>query len=521
MKYLKYYIFVLSAIFITNSCTDNFEEINTDPLALTADKVDASLIGLAFAQTQYNTVCGVHWVFQISQNLFSDLYCQYFATTQPNFDSDRYTQVGRWADLAWSEFYANAAPNIKFVEDFTAENEGFDVHNAIAKVWKVFGFHRITDYWGPVIYSQFGNGEISVSYDLQEDIYKSFFPILDEAVAVLKSGGNGFGSNDQIYGGDAAQWLKFANSLRLRLAMRLKYVDPALARTQAEKAITDGVMESNADNAFVSTTNNSPNPINTITNWGEYRMSATMESVLKGYADPRMPIYFSPALDGDSDGDGIPYEGMRNGQSKIYISADQNRPHSDLGPRFLPAALGDNNPIVVMRAAEIWLLRAEGALEGWSMGATVQQAYEEGIRQSMKEWTTADDAAIDAYISSQNTPVEVGDDYNTPPLTDIPIAYLTGGSKEKQLEQIITQKWLALYPDGWEAWAELRRTKYPVQYDRINSDNPNVGVADIMARMVYVTSEFNTNREEVEAAIASQEIEGADKGSTKVWWDKK
>jgi hypothetical protein len=521
MKNLKFYIIVLSTIVFAIGCTDNFEEINTDPLALTADKVDASLIGLAFAQTQYNTVNGVHWRFQISQNLFSDLYCQYFATTQPNFDSDRYTQVGRWADLAWSSFYGQAAPNIKFVEDFTAENEGFDVENAIAKVWKVFGYHRITDYWGPVIYTNFGNGETSVPYDTQESIYRSFFPILDEAVAVLRSGGNGFGSNDQIFGGDAAQWLKFAGSLRLRLAMRLKYVDPALARAEAEKAIADGVMEVNSDNALLSTTANSPNPINTITNWGEYRMSATMESVLKGYQDPRMPIYFSPALDGDSDGDGIPYEGLRNGQSKIDISADQNRPHSDLGPQFLPAALGDNYPIVVIRCAETYFLIAEAALEGWTMPMSAQEAYEEGIRMSMLEWGAADEDAINAYISSPNVPVEVGDVHNTPPLTDIPIAYLSGGPADKQLEQIITQKWLGLYPDGWEAWAELRRTKFPIQFDRLNSDNVDVGVSDIMARMVYVTGEFNTNETAVRDAIASPEVGGSDKGNTKVWWDKK
>ncbi len=130
-------------------------------------------------------------------------------------------------------------------------------------------------------------------------------------------------------------------------------------------------------------------------------MSAAMESVLKGYQDPRMPIYFSPALDGDSDGDGIPYEGLRNGQSKIDISADQNRPHSDLGPIFLPAALSENHPIVVIRCAETYFLIAEGALEGWSMGMTAQQAYEEGIRHSMLEWTNADEGAINAYTQCE------------------------------------------------------------------------------------------------------------------------
>lgn len=520
MKYLSIILILFSTLFLLPGCTENFEELNTNPLALTADKVDGSLIGLAFAQTQYNTVNGVHWRFQISQNLFSDLFCQYFATTQSNFDSDRYTQVGRWSDLAWSSFYGQAAPNIKFVEDFTAA-EGLTVENAIAKIWRVYGYHRITDYWGPVPYSQFGNGETVVAYDSQESMYDNFFTTLDEAVAVLKSnsGANAFGANDQIYGGDAGQWLKMANTLRLRLALRIKYVDSGRAKSEAEKAVADGVIEDVADNATLLTTANSPNPINTITNWGEYRMSSTMESVLKGYDDPRMSIYFSPAAGGDSDGDGIPYEGLRNGQAKIDIQADQNSPHSDVGPQFRPENLNGFPRIVVIRSAEAWLLRAEGALEGWNMGGSAKDLYETGIAQSMKEWTEADDAAIDAYVASDRVPVETGDIYNTPALTDIPVVFDEAGSNERKLEQIITQKWLALYPDGWEAWAELRRTGYPKQYDRLNSDNPDVGVSDVMRRMVYVTSEFDNNREGVEGAIGGEL--SSDKNSAKVWWDKK
>jgi hypothetical protein len=521
IEFSKFYIIFFTVIILFIGCTDNYKEINTDPLSLTLDKVDESLIGLAFAQAQYFTINGVHWRYQVSQNVFSDLYCQYFATTQPNFPNDRYMQLGKMTERAWNSFYSMAAPNIKYVEEFTAEHEEFTIENAIAKVWKVYGYHRITDYWGPVIYTHFGNGKMNVPYDQQEDIYKSFFPILDEAVDALRNGGEGFSMNDQIFNGDASLWLKFAGSLRLRLAMRLKYVDAEHARREAEKAIHDGVMEMNSDNASLVTTDYSPNPINTITNWGEFRMSAAMESILKGYMDPRMPVYFSPALEGDSDGDGIPYEGLRNGQSIIAISANQNSNYSNLGPTFLPSALKDNNAIKVIRCAESYFLRAEGALVGWDMGMTAQDAYEEGIRMSMKEWTAANDSIIDAYISSKNIPASVGDEHNTPPLTDIPVAYLFDGNHDDQLEQIITQKWLALYPDGWEAWAELRRTKYPTLYDRLYSDNVDVGIADIMARIVYVTSEFNTNKNAVDDAITSPEIDGADKGSTKVWWDKK
>ncbi len=519
MKNIKYLL--ISAIVLTfgvgmNSCTDDFEEINTDPLALTADKVDASLIGLAFAQTQYNTINGVHWRFQISQNLFSDLYAQYYATTQSNFDSDRYLQVGRWSDLCWSSFYGQAAPNTKFVEDFTMSEGNEDlVGNAVAKIWRVYGYHRITDYYGPIPYSNFGNAELEVPYDSQESIYRDFFTTLDEAVSVLKSNpnGNAFGSNDQIYSGDAAKWLVFANTLRLRLALRVKTIDPQLAQSEAEKAVQDGVMEIGDDSAFLITTDQSQNPINTITNWGEYRMSSDMESVLKGYDDPRTPIYFSPADNGDSDDDpdDFPYEGLRNGQSKIDITADQNTPHSDLGPNFLPDNIGGNPPVVVIRAAEAWLLRAEGAKEGWNMGTTAEAAYNMGITASLVEWGVGANAS--AYINSTAVPASPED--GLAPVNTAPIKY----DDARGMEQIMTQKWLALYPDGWEAWAVKRITGFPLTFDRLNSENPNVAANETMRKMKYVTSEFDNNRAAVDAAIQFPENGGQDNGSVRVWWN--
>ncbi len=506
--------------FVLTGCTKGFEDLNTDPLALNIGALEESQVlqGQAFAQAQYYSVNGLHWRFQISQNLFSDIWCQYYATTASGFDSDRYVQVGRWADLAWESFYGQAAPQIKLVEDLSEAN-GNDVGNAMAKILRVHAYHRITDYWGPVPYSAFGNGELTVPYDSQEAIYSDFFVTLDDAVAKLKAnaGGSSYAGSDRIYSGDAGKWLKFANSLRLRLAMRIKYVDPGKAKSEAEKAVADGVLEDNADNAFVATDDTNRNPLETITDWGEFRMSATMESILEGYTDPRMPEYFAPALDGDSDGDGSPYEGLLNGQTKVSLETSKNSGHSDLATKFIDVAKGGTNPpIEIMNAAEMYFLRAEGALEGWAMGGTAQSLYEQGIRTSMTQWTGADGAAIDAYIASSAAPVPF--EAGAAPVATIPVAF--GADAATQFEQIITQKWIALYPNGWEAWAELRRTGYPQQYARIESENPDVGVNEIMRRMVYVQSEFDTNGEAVSAAIALPEMAGGDKNSTHVWWDK-
>jgi len=333
-------------------------------------------------------------------------------------------------------------------------------------------------------------------------------------IGVLESnrGANVFGSNDQIFGGDVDKWLKYANTLRLRLAMRVKYVNPGLAQAEAEKSVASGVMLSNDDNAFVATTGNSMNPYSTITNWGEFRMSALMESILKGYDDPRIEAYFNPAASGDVDGDGNPYEGLRNGLPKVDKVPALNTDNSDMNTRWLPS--GPNPPIKVITAAEAFFLRAEGALEGWNMGGDTQALYEEGIQVSMGEIAGAD---ASAYIGSSATPVDP--DGASPPTTDIPVAFEAGADSERQLEQIITQKWIALYPDGWEAYAEQRRTGYPKLYPVLASDNPDVPPGDQMRRMTFVDGEFSNNMAAVSAAESL--LGGPDKNNTKLWWDKK
>ena len=122
----------------TYSCDDDFAEINTNPLAISTDKLATSdvLLGQAFAQATYTSNMGLHWRMQISQSLFSDLWSGYYATTYVGFDSDRFTQVGRWADLAWGSFYGITAPQVKVVEDIATEN-GNSVAMGMARLLKL------------------------------------------------------------------------------------------------------------------------------------------------------------------------------------------------------------------------------------------------------------------------------------------------------------------------------------------------------------------------------------------------
>ncbi|HET8736661.1 MAG TPA: SusD/RagB family nutrient-binding outer membrane lipoprotein, partial [Pricia sp.] len=291
-------------IVFLGSCTEDFTELNSDPKNFTQAAVTQSeyplFVKRALYTPNYTPFQGIadgRGSFQLGHSLFPDIYANYFATTAANFDSDQFILVGSWLNGGYGWFYNQAAPNIKIAED-TAEELGFNLENAMMKVWRVYSYQRITDLWGPIPYSNFGNLENVVFYDSQEAIYNDFFVTLDEAVAVLKanSGQTSFlGENDIIYNGDVDSWLKFANSLRLRAALRIKYVDPGKSKIEAEKAFADGVIETNAENAIIPTNINFRNHYTTITQWGEFRMSADMESILKGYEDPRIMSYFAPA----------------------------------------------------------------------------------------------------------------------------------------------------------------------------------------------------------------------------------
>jgi hypothetical protein len=146
------------------------------------------------------------WNFQTSQNLFADLYCQYYSNWQTKFQTDRNVLNRDWLGGAWGGFYGNSAKNLAVIMEKTdpAVVPGYEKQYALAQIWKVYIYQRITDYWGPIPYSQVNNGELSVAYDSQESIYADFFTLLDAATATLANytGENAFGTNDQIYGGD-------------------------------------------------------------------------------------------------------------------------------------------------------------------------------------------------------------------------------------------------------------------------------------------------------------------------------
>ena len=345
----------------------------------------------------------------------------------------------------------------------------------------------------------------------------AFFNELDTAIMTLNNNMDqaSFGERDLIYQGDNAQWIKFGNSLRLRLALRISGVEPEKAKAEAEAALAGGVMEDSDDDAFMEASSSFTNGLNRISGWNEFRMSTNMESLLLGYDDPRLSIYFQPAL---TDGE---WRGARSGMipAEQTIGFNTYDYTSNVSERFTPANQ-TTNPMTVMYASEVYFLRAEGALNGWNMGGTAEELYNKGIAMSMHTWGITDETLINTYINSTSLPIAPApeNDWNTPPLTDIPVKF--AADTETQREQVGTQKWLAMYPNGMEAWAEMRRTGYPKMYPLIHSDNPNMPKDEMIRRIVFTDLDRQTNERAVEAAVDLLGS-GGDKVSTRLWWDVK
>jgi hypothetical protein len=507
---MRLFIYIAALLIMTTGCTKKFDELNTDPT--TFGSLTAATIPNAFAKAEYQGIYGDPGIYELARALFPDLWSQFFANVDPGIKSDRYVIIQDWIISQWSSVYTVTWPTLKQVLEATATTQ--PEANAIAKIWKAYIWHYHTDFYGPVPYFQAGTGALSIPYDNQQDIYNDLFKTLDSAVTVLK-GANAsltpYGTNDLIFHGNIPLWIKLANTLHLRLALRISKADPDRAKTEAEKAVAGGVMTTNGDNAFMDVGPNSVNGLNQMSPWEGARMSASMESYLKGYNDPRMAEYYSPAADGQ-------YHGVRNGLTPAQLSAsDKNSPDntSNVGPRYSLDSQATNK-LTVMYAAEAFFLRAEGALNGWDMGGTAQDLYEQGIRVSLQQWGVTDGTAIDNYVHGAGTPVALSDYLGSGAVANIPVKF--GATEAIQRQQIGTQKYLALFPDGIEAWAEVRRTGYPVLYPVANSENPDVVAPSMISRFNFLDYEYQTNGKAVQAAIPL--LNGPDKASTKVWWNK-
>ena len=242
---------ILSCATITFvACTGNFESMNTDNSSLVS--VSPAYILPFIQETIVNLDSGPY---QRGDNLHSQLYCQFFGNTVVDWNTDRY---GYNDDLAYSGFcepYYSTLKHLKIIKELANQNSSYTNLYQMARITVAFGTIGMTDLFGDIPYSEAGTGNTAPKYDTQKDIYYDVFNELTEASNILKqnlTGQENIGeNNDLIYAGDLQKWIKFANSLRLRYALRLIYVDPDKAKYEGESALAAGVFESNEDNAYV------------------------------------------------------------------------------------------------------------------------------------------------------------------------------------------------------------------------------------------------------------------------------
>jgi hypothetical protein len=538
MKLYRSFSFKKLAVCVTlmalfSSCTKNFEKYNTNPHEATPEMLehDNLLVGSFFIQMQKNVFPIAQQpafgdeVYQTMQNLAGDVYSGYMGATNNWYSGSNnttYDLIPQWYGQAFSRSYLSVMNPWNRIK--TETQTSIPQVYAIATIVKVEALHRTTDMYGPLPYIGFGDGSSQIKYDSQRDIYYKFFEELNGAIATLTEfsaknpGATALAKYDFIFNGNINKWIRFANSLKLRLAMRIAYADPAKAKTEAESAVAHpvGVFTAVADIAALQHSADLVynHPLYIIsTNFKDIRMGANMHSFMNGYLDPRAPKYFKLPSTGTT------YRGIRNGITISNKATYAEGAYSDLN-------IESNAPIVWMNPAEVYFLRAEGALRGWAMGGTAQSLYETGIRTS---FTLTGAAGADAYVinatSLPSAYTDAANSGNNVTLTNAAMSKATiqwnaTATFEVSLEKIITQKWIAMFPDGQEAWSEFRRTGYPKVFPVVlNNSKGLINTTTQIRRLPFPAEEYQTNGANVSAAVGL--LGGSDNGGTKLWWDKK
>ena len=526
--------FVGVAALVSASCTANYEDINRNPYQPGLDEMGADdyLLGAMLLNIQDLMIPEQENFAQFTECLMPGGFSGYVADS--NLGSGwsgrfaTYDPSDGWISVPF-EFFEKFYPNyLQFKNQSTNE-----LYLALGELFRVAVMARVTDTYGPIPYSQMGtNDELSVAYDSQREVYNQFFASLDEIIATLTSNRAEVipAGSDRVYGGNIGQWAKFANTLKLRLAMRIVYADPTLAQQKAEEAVNSevGVMETAHDGAFRTVSDHNPWE-RFMPNWSDARIAADLTCYMNGYNDPRRPVYYNMTTFGSETS--IQFNGQesycglpRGIRQTTYHAASH-------GYSCMNVTVSDD--IRILPASEAAFLCAEGALRGWNMkGIDAKTWYEKGITLSFEERGVS--GASEYIANATSKPADFTDPLNFYSAgttgSQITIAWNSNGSDfETNLERIITQKWLAIFPNSMEAWSEYRRTGYP----RLMPAVDNLSVAGTVSqsegarRISYPTDEYRENAANIAAAVAALNAEskkvvgynGGDNMGTHVWWD--
>ncbi len=465
-------VFTGLAILLATSCTKNFEEINTNPNAPDQAPMSNVLAYVVYSLSSRFGVAEMEYPAAFVGHVTKGTY------------TDNTTLKGRPSSSIWTGNYQAVATNANFVIK-QAEEKGNANMQAAAMVLKVYAMQMITDVYGQCPYFEAGLGSeglITPVFDTEQEIYEDLMlqletanGMFDEDVAV----GGVLGSDDILYGGDVMQWKKFCNSLHLRLAIRISNVDQATASASISKILGDAaaypIMESNDDNAFLAYPGDEEwyDPWSSHHNSiGDDRMGKPLVDSLLSYADPRL-AYYADTIPG-----GL-YVGLAIGEESAGAKSE-----SFLNPLFIanPSA-----STFFMKFSEVELIKAEAAVRGFVSG-DARASYEAAITASCQEYGISEED-IATYISG-------------------PKVAWTG-----DVNQVYVQKWLSLFHQSWEAWAEVRRTDVPAMDPALNMDY--TGHNRPPFRFPYPESEVTSNGANIPYDVVMEDLYWG----TQLWWD--
>lgn len=519
----------LAATVFSAGCLENFDEYNHNPNEATdgeleRDKYD---VGSKLAQLQSMVIPTGEHLYQFTEILAGDGYGGYAESTVDSWET-KFTTFNPSVERLKAPFVdvlTQTYPDYRGILRRTDD----EVILAVAKLLRVAIMHRLTDQYGPIPYSKILENrkeQLTVAYDSQQQVYEHMFSELDEALAVLNANTGlsteAFGDYDQVYGGSIPKWIRFVNSLKLRIAMRLSYAAEQTAKTKAAEAIAGGVITANADNAmFLPTLNRTAMIWN---DWQDHVVAADFVSYLNGYADPRREkmltsvtvteIVKDPDTGKDVEVTRQVFQGLRIGITPTSAK--------DAKEKCSYPLIDEQSPFLWMNAAEVAFLQAEYELR-WGTIAAAGEHYRRGVQLSFEERGAgkADAYLSDATLRPAAYTDPLGGGHGFAARSAITPVWNDADDMETALERIITQKWIAIFPLGNEAWAEYRRTGYPRLMPVPDEGNKSGGMVNPLygaRRLPYPAQEYSENRQNVTDAVQNL-LGGPDNAGTRLWWD--
>jgi hypothetical protein len=470
---------------------DEFGDTNTDP-GRVAEPITAALFTNALA-----AISGEIW------STTGGLYAQHYAETQ-------YTEASRYArqQLDFSTYYSGVLYDLENIILYNGTNPtkaaayGSNANQiATARILKAWWFLRVIDAWGDVPYSQALKYNGVIPYDNQQAIYNDLFKELKEAAAQF-DGGAAF-QGDILLDGDISRWKKFANSIRLIMALRIAKVDAAKGKTEALDAIAGGVLTSYTEDVMLAHPGgNYNNP------WYSYynitqRRDFALSSTLTSFMNPVTPV-FAPNGNNDkrvfaygsASANGLFVKGFDYGLTRTDAIAFSNA-NPDWARVISNSLRTADMPVPVLTASQVWLARAEAAQLGWT-AENVATAYSNGIEQGWRQWGVYNLADFTAYMAD-------------------PDISLAGGN---QMSKIFRQRWIAAYPDGQEAWNIWREANGNGNTYLVLSPAPGSGL-QIPHRFAISQNQYDLNPTNTQAVASAYTVSGeADSQYARVWWDK-